>query len=59
MLVSKSMEDKPMSTYKHNDYQCYIAAMMAKNHTSKFELGVLGPGQGKTYIMLLLGNYLL
>ena len=44
--------------YKHNVYQCYLAALMF-GLPGKFKTCVLGSGQGKTWIIVLLANYLI
>ena len=39
--------------YKHNEYQCLLAAELFAND-AKWQLLMLPPGEGKTFVLLLL-----
>lgn len=59
LKLSERMAGLRGATYIHRPYQCYMAAKIAVDGTSKFTAAVIGPGQGKTFVMLLLAHYLL
>ena len=50
------MEAMGNATYKHDDYQCQIAADVVMSK-SNILVALMGPGQGKTFVMLLSAYY--
>ena len=45
-------------TYKHNSFQCLMAAQLLDKN-SPFKILKAAPGQGKTFVMILVAHYLL
>ena len=56
LTISETMAAMPRATYRHNVYQCFIAARLV-NGDPPFVAGVVAAGQGKTFVMLLVARY--
>lgn len=60
LIVSEALQscalDKNVG-YKHNPYQCLLAAQLCAK-TKPWKMLLLAPGQGKTFVMMLVARYL-
>ena len=57
MKLGEAMSLVEGKTYQNNAYQCYAACHLALLR-GKYRTCVLGSGQGKSWIIILLANYL-
>ena len=58
-LIKLSKEHSELWTrYNHNSYQCYMAALII-NAKKNLRLLLAEPGQGKTFVMILVALYMI